>query len=247
MESMDATHTLSAAERAAAAMLAADLRRVFGSRLRSLVAYGLAGASRDDLHTLALVERVSFEDLAACAPLARTWHRAGLAVPLLLGHDEFRRTVDVFPIEYGDIIRHHVVLDGDSPFAGIRVDEADVRRACEFQAKSHLIHLREGYLETGGDPKAVARLIAASAPSFRALLSNIAALDGDRREIPDLGGDRLATVAEKRMGVPASLVREILNASTTLTTIVDPGALVSRYITASERLWQYVDAWREAR
>ena len=54
------------------------------------------------------------------------------------------------------------------PFAGIRVADADRRRGCELHAKSHLIHLREGFLETQGDARASSRLIAASAPAFRA-------------------------------------------------------------------------------
>ena len=243
---MDATPVLSAAAREAAGTLAADLRRIFGTRLRSLVAYGVDGAeAHGDLHTLALVERVTFDDLLACAPLARAWHRTGLAVPLLLGYDEFRRTVDVFPIEYGDIIRRHVVVAGESPFAGIRVADADIRRACEFQAKSHLIHLREGFLETGGDGAAVASLIAASAPSFRALLGNIAALAGGAG--PAAADDDLGAQAEARMNVPAALVRDVLTSPSSASTIADPAALLARYIDASERLWQYVDRWREGR
>ena len=77
---------LSAKEQSAAETLAADLQRVFGARLESLIAYGVAGAAHDDepLHTLALVERLTFDDLAALAPQADRWHRIGMAVPLLL-------------------------------------------------------------------------------------------------------------------------------------------------------------------
>jgi hypothetical protein len=92
---------------------------------------------------------------------------------LLLTPAEFRRTLDVFPLEYGEIIAKHVIIAGADPFAGADVADADRRRACEQQAKSHLIHLREGFLENGRDPRNVEWLIARSVPAFRRLLANI--------------------------------------------------------------------------
>jgi hypothetical protein len=236
---MDAA-ALSPEERRALDGLAAELGRVFGSRLLSIAAYGWRAPAEPPriLHTLALVEDLSFEDLAACVPLAAGWRRRSLAVPLILEREEFMRTLDVFPLEYGDIVAHHVIVAGADLFAGASVSPADVRRACELSAKSHLIHLREGFLESGGDPQAVARLLAASAPAFRALLANIARLADD-------DDDEVAETAERQMGVPASVVREVLGAAAgTHTTIADSTALLKRYIAAAERVWEYVDTWR---
>lgn len=208
--------------------LAADLHRIFGARLLSLVTYATADEERDGLHTLGLVERLTFQDLAACVPLVPGWRRAGCAVPLLLSRDEFVRTLDVFPVEYGDIIAHHVVIAGEDPFGGMQVSEADLRRAIELQVKSHLIHLREGYLENGGRPGAVARLMAASAPPLRALLTNLERLD------PGAAG---------RAGLTPELAQEV--AAAARSTIPDETALLTRYIAAVERLWQEVDGWRK--
>ena len=233
------SRSLSTAERAALDGLAADLRQVFGTRLRSLVAYGL-GAPSDHpaVHALALVDRLTFEDLAALAPMAALWRRRGLAVPLVLETEEFRRTLDVFPLEYGEIISNHVPIVGDDPLAAISVTAEDTRRACEHRAKSQLIHLREGYLETGGDGRAVSQLVAASAASFHALLANIGRLNGD-------AADDAAAMAERQIGIPADLVREIEAAGRgTHGTIADPTALLKRYIEALEQVWEYVDTWR---
>ena len=59
-----------------------------------------------------------------------------------------------------------------------RSRDEDLRRACETQIKSHLVHLREGFIESGGRPQAIADLVAASAPAFAALLRNVARLNG---------------------------------------------------------------------
>ena len=236
---MDAL-SLSPDERPALDGLAADLRRVFGERLLSVVAYGLAKPAPAPrmIHTLALVERLAFADLAACTPLTDAWRRRNLAVPLVLEREEFFRTLDVFPLEYGDIIAHHVLIAGADPFGPTRVSPNDVRRACELAAKSHLIHLREGFLETGGRPGAVTELIAASAPAFRALLDNIARLADDE-------GDDVAETAERQVGVPAGVVREVLSAGAgTRSGIAEPTALLAQYIAAAERVWEYVDTWR---
>src|SRR6185295_9798289 len=126
--------------------------------------------------------------------------------------------------EYGDIIASHVLIAGSDGFARAEVSPADVRRACEMHAKSHLIHLRQGFLEAGGDSRAIARLLAASAQPFHALLRHIARLAGDR-------DDDLAASAERQIRIPASLVRDVLAAgSGAAGSIADPSALMSRYV-----------------
>lgn len=221
------TPVLSATGRASVDELVSDLRRIFGARLQSVVAYGLEHPAHDEegVHTLTLVDLVGFADLAACVANGPKWHRAGLATPLILSRDEFLRTLDVFPIEYGAIIGSHVPIVGANPFAGCAVCEADLRRAVELQAKSHLIHLREGFLETGGRPDAVSRLLAASVPAYRALLRNLERLN------PDAAEEQEATM-------------RLLQELSARDTIADPTALLQRYIADVERIWQMVDAWR---
>jgi hypothetical protein len=237
--------SLSTEERTGADTLAADLQRVFGTRLQSLIAYDVAGTQRDDepLRTLALVERLTFEDLAACTPYADRWHRIGVAVPLLLTTDEFFRSLDVFPLEYGEIIARHVLVWGTNPLASARVADSDVRRACEMQAKSHLIHLRESFLERGTSPRQLTRLVAASARQFRVVLAHIAQLV-ESKPFVAYSDDELAEVIERQIGVSAALVREVLGSRSGVSMIADPTALLARYIAASERVWEYVDSWR---
>jgi hypothetical protein len=237
----------SAAQERALGALARDLEGVFGARLASLVAYATHDGD-DTLHTLALIEGLTFRDLTACLPLADDWRRRGLAVPLMLSEAELSRTVDIFPLEYSAIISSHAIVRGRNPFDGIRVPSEDVRRACEAQAKSHLIHLREGFLESHGEAAAIGRLIVRSAGPLRALIANIARLfdyGRDTTASAPLSDEALAHIAETRMGVPAALVHDVLTASTTgQTTIADPSALLARYLDAAQRMWDYVDTWR---
>jgi hypothetical protein len=237
-----ASSSLSPAERDALASLARDLRDVFGARLQTLVAYGLSRErDHEGLHTLGLLDRITFDDLAACAPAADRWERRGLAVPLLLSRDEFMRTLDVFPLEYDAIIADHLIVEGPDLFATLEVAELDLRRAIELQAKSPLIHLREGFVESGRDSARVARLIAASARAFRVLLANIARLNGR----PAQTDDEIAGAAAALAGLDAPMVREVFAASAATTAAVDPSALLARYIAGTELIWRYVDGWRQ--
>src|SRR3989441_9911998 len=169
-------------------MLERELRGIFANRLHSLVVYGAHAAAAHDDHgshphqhpaaalvqSLAIVESLTESDLKACADIVSKWHDAGLATPLLLAAGEFEQSLDAFPLEFGAILADHAVVAGPNPFASLAVDSADMRRACEVQARSHLLHLREGFLETRGRGDALSVLILQSAPAFAALVTSLA-------------------------------------------------------------------------
>jgi len=232
-----------------------DLRDVFGARLQSFVVYGTRtheapGAhephghspsrERTATHTMAIVETLTADDLRACAQRVSTWHDRGLATPLVLAAHEFARSLDVFPLEFGAIVADHLVVSGVDPFAGLRVDPADLRRACEVQARSHLLHLREGFLETRGRADALALLIVDSAPAFAALLESIARLQGVA------AGDRAESRrhAERSVGAPGGIVSEVIKlAAVTEISSAEALRLFPAYLDAVERLVKLVDGW----
>jgi len=261
MRDMTMTRELPAEVARAVTRLRTDLQEVFAGRLESLVLYGAhasapasGGAGADAarpspgpsnsgrLHTLAFVSSLAYADLAACASRVDAWIRAGLAMPLLLASDEFAASLDAFPLEYGAIIAHHHVLFGADPFTGIAVDPADVRRALEVQAKSHLIHLREGFLETGGQGREVARLIQSSIGSFTTLLINLTSLDQDDGR----SQDALARYAEARIGLSGALIARLLSLPSRSTLSADEATqLYPPYLDASDKLARFVDRWKE--
>jgi hypothetical protein len=227
--------------------LARDLEGILDGRLESLVAY--PGHQADgSVHSCALVTDLAFRDLTACLPLTESWHHRGIAVPLMLSSDELRRTVDVFPLEYASILADYTVVRGGDPFKGLIIHVDDVRRAVEGLAKSHLIHLREAFLESHGETTRIARLIAASAAPLRGLLTQIARLPEAPQAVMDLttpSDESLAKLAEARMGIPGSLIRTVLASSAGgYSPIADPSPLRGSYIDASQKIWEYVDRWR---
>jgi hypothetical protein len=215
-----------------------DLARVFGDRLISLLAYG-------DGHRMAIVRSLAHADLAALMPLVPRWRAAGQETPLLLTHVELKRTLDIFPIEYGEILARHERLAGIDPFAGLAIAPDHLRQACERQVKSHLIHLREGFLETEGRPSALSNLVTASAEPFRALLRAVVRLTDGTAPSPSadaLDDVGLARFCEARLGLPAATVRDVLGSAGGRP--IDAASLLPAYLDLTERLWAVVDTWR---
>ena len=90
-----------------------------------------------------------------------------------------QRSLDAFPAEFGAILSATIACcTAPIRSTASSVDPTDLRRACEVEARGHLLHLREGFLECGGRPDAVSRLVDVSAPALRALLVNLTRLDG---------------------------------------------------------------------
>jgi hypothetical protein len=229
----------------AAESLTRDLGGIFRGRLLSIVVYGgqVDGNATAPLQSLALVSSLTAADLEACAHLVSNWTRGGIGTPLILPDGEFRASLDVFPLEYGEIVRAHTLVYGTDPFEGVSISAGDLRLACEAQAKSHLLHLRQGYVQTGGRLPAVARLVAQSAPAFAALLRNVGRLTGvqtaDRMEATRQGA--------KAAGLSLDTVDAILALeSPSALPASDPARLFPDYLAAVERLAAVVDQWRAA-
>jgi hypothetical protein len=230
-----------------------DLRIIFAGRLQSLVAYGQrtrAAQGLDEPHgrrsaghavqTLAVVETLTADDLRACARHVSAWHDAGLATPLVLAAHEFDRSLDAFPLEFGAILADHTVVAGANPFERLTVNAADVRRAVEVQARSHLLHLREGFIEAGGRADALSELLVRSAPALAALVMSVARLDGRDTHDPAAA----ARHAEHLLGIETGIMTDIVGlAGAHETRSPRADRLFPPYLDAVQRLVRYVDNW----
>jgi len=162
---------------------AATLASIFGDRLKMVALFGA------DSQTCAFVSSMTADDLDRCAA---AFGRKPPA-PLVMLVEELSRALDAFPLELNEIIATRRLVAGADLLAALTVPAEDLRRACEAQARGHLLHLRQGYIEAAGDKKAVARLVAASVAPFRSLVTNIARLD---RSSPDELQRRLGLATE---------------------------------------------------
>jgi hypothetical protein len=239
----------------AVSKLERELRGIFGTRLQSLVAYGTRGGHAGEVehaaegghireprltHTMAIVEKLTVDDLRTCSERVASWHDAGLATPLLLASHEFECSLDAFPLEFGAILADHVLVTGQSPFDGLAVNRDDLRRACEVQARSHLLHLREGYLETRGRGDALAVLVVRSAAPFAALLEAVSRLQDS--DVVDAG--TAGRHVERMLGLEGGPVGDVVKlANVTEISSAEAAQIFPAYLDAVERLVAWIDSW----
>jgi len=220
---------LSTTARRAFDRMAADFTRVFGQRFDALVAYAPTRGA-------AFASAVTAADLDALSMLTEVWHRSGLATPLVITSEEFRRSLDAFPLEYQAILDRHVVITGTPPFAGSSVPREALRRACETQAKGHLVHLRQSWLDAAGHSDDLAHRIAASALPLRVLLNHVASLRGSDADAAQFASETFPAHADVLRAVLA-LEHDGAGAKALIPRL-------SQYLAACEAIWGFVDEWR---
>ena len=223
---------LSSAARQAMIRLAADLTRVFDDRFVALIATG-------PTRTAAFASAIRADDLEALSALTNRWQLDGLDTPLLITPHEFARSLDAFPVEYQAMLDRHELIAGVSPFTGARPAEADLRRACEVQAKSFLIHLRQGWVQASDHHHEQAHLVAESAAPLRALIGNVARLHGAGY----CTDPEIVAFAGTIPGVSAEFVSNVLSLDERPELAKQFMPRMNEYLVVAERLWAYVDGW----
>jgi hypothetical protein len=217
-----------------------NLHEFFGPRLKSVVVYSAAEGADAPTPMLAVIQRLTADDLRACASRVLAWQDSGVATPLLLDELEFGRSLDAFPFEFGAILADHAVVSGVSPFDGLRIDPVDLRRACEVQSRSHVLHLREGYLEAHNRSDAIAALISHSASPLAALLENVARLDGHTVGSPSEAAARVETA----LGITPGILSDVVKLAPDKPLPPERArALFPAYLDAVQKLTQQIDQW----
>ena len=226
--------------------LVTQLRAAYGARLASVVLYGSAAGGdhipqRSDYNVLVLLESLdNAQSFVAASAVARAWRESGNPPPMTMTLEEWRRSADIFPMEYADILERNRVLHGEPPFAGISVAPADLRLQLEQQVMGKLLQLRQGALLAGTDGKRQAELVAASLSTMMVLFRAVLRLHGE----PPTGD---STTTATRVGAlagfdPAPFIRAVrhVHGAEKLTS-TEAGQVLSGYLGAIERLNHYLD------
>jgi len=226
--------------------LVTQLRAAYGARLSSVVLYGSAAGGdhikdRSDYNVLVLLESLdNAQSFVAASAVARAWREAGNPPPMTMTLDEWRRSSDIFPMEYADILERNRVLHGPPPFEGISVDRADLRLQLEQQVMGKLLQLRQGALLAGTDGKRQSELVAASLSTMMVLFRAVLRLNG---ETPAGDSAKTATRVGELAGFdPAPFVRAVRHVHGAEKLSSDQAAqALSGYLGAIERLSRYLD------
>jgi hypothetical protein len=232
--------------RAKAAPFLEDLVRVAGADLHSLHVVGSAVTpdwteGRSDINTLLVLRVMNLAVLESIAPLGKRHRRSGIAPPLVTDTSFITGSLDAFPMEYFELKLIHETVAGEDLLAGLVIAPSDLRRQCEREIRSRLVGLRQAYLRSLGEPKALAEALARFLTGYQSLARGIISLLG--REVPVRRAEVFAALAAAA-GHDAGVFTEMLalkegRAKPDAETV---RALFERCHHATEQLGRTVDA-----
>jgi len=160
-----------------------EVNAAFGDQLEGLLLYGSAVRGeflkgRSNLNILLLVSSYDSAVLKQYSLLHRRWSQEQIVVPLFLTEEELRMSAAVFPLEFLEIQEQHRVLDGRDPFIGFHVKTDRLKEAVVQGLTSHIVRLRQRYVEGGGGDDATTILLTVSIASTIPLLRGVRRLLG---------------------------------------------------------------------
>ncbi len=230
--------------------LVTQLRSAYGSHLSTVVLYGSAAAGehipkQSDYNVLVLLDQIEPATLAAASAVAKAWRDAGNPPPMTMTDSEWRRSSDVFPMEYADILERHRVLHGAAPFDGITVSRENLRLQLEQQVLGKLLQLRQGALLAGTDAKRQVELISASLSTMMVLFRAVLRLHGETPAGDNVSlAQRIATLAGLDATPFVRAVRHVRGESKLSGT--EAGEVLAGYLSGIARLNAYLDRYTSA-
>ena len=222
-----------------------DAKRIYGGKLRSIILYGSRADGEDirdhsDYNLLVILDTVTAEDIKALSPVIAGWIKRGNQPPLIFTSDYFRRSADVFPIEFLDMKEKHKVLYGEDLLKDLAVERLNLRHECEFELKSKLLKLRQAYMVAAGKPKQVQELLIGSVSSFLVLFRSVIRLMG--KEPPAKKLDSLHVLAGST-GINTSAFVTVMEMKQGNKEVYkqDPEQLMKEYLSGIEKIVTLVD------
>ena len=160
-----------------------EVKGQFGEQLEGMLLYGSAVRGefllgRSTLNIFLLVSLYDSAVLKQYSALHRRWSKEQIVVPLFLTEEELHLSAAVFPLEFLEIQEQHRVLGGRDPFIGFHVKTDRLGEAVVQGLMSHLLRLRQRYVEGGGSGEATSLLLPLSITSTVPLLRGVQRLLG---------------------------------------------------------------------
>jgi hypothetical protein len=199
--------------------IVSDYKALFGDDLVGITLYGSATGQdyhpgKSDINFMIILKEDGIERLDRAFDLVKKWRKRKVATPLFLTEDYVETSLDVFPIEYLNFQRHHMLVHGKGILADLPVKPRFIRLQCEREIKGKLLLLRHAFLETDGEGKAIKNVISQSLGAFAAIseallyLKGLEAPGGRRNKILAMAGafkldsilfEKLLDIREEKM------------------------------------------------
>jgi hypothetical protein len=151
-----------------------DYKGLFGDDLVAIILYGSATGpdyhpGKSDVNFMIILTEAGIERLDRAFDTVKKWRKRKVATPLFLTENYLETSRDVFPIEYLNFKRHHILVYGKGMLDDLPLRRQFIRLQCEREIKGKLLLLRHAFLETGGERRAMKSIISQSLGAFAAI------------------------------------------------------------------------------
>ncbi|MBN2328300.1 MAG: hypothetical protein JXR73_14225 [Candidatus Omnitrophica bacterium] len=153
---------------------------IFPDKIDSIYLYGSVitedfRPEQSDVNSMVLFDSFESKEIGALRSVVRGGLKKRIIAPLCLSVETFRRSADVFPLEFIEIKDKHLCLYGDCDHVNeLDIPREHLRAKIEEQIKGKLIRLRQVYMEHQGLDRELADVLVEAQrqlfPVFRNLL-----------------------------------------------------------------------------
>ena len=159
---------------------AAEMNALFGADLVSVILYGSGAGNnfipkKSNINFLVILESLHLAHLQKYKKRAAFWKKKQIVPPLFCARGFLSDSKDVFPMEWLEMIAHHILIHGENQF-DFTVENRDLRRQCEKEIREGQIRLRQAFLETGDGIRDIENLATASLNSILPVLRSLLTL-----------------------------------------------------------------------
>lgn len=162
------------------------LQQTLPQQFVGLSQYGLQSQS------LALIlTQADINTLATLKKICEKFQKPSLRYHLLTV-EELTHALDVFPIEFLEMKETNQLIAGQDVVATLSIDLKNLRQECEFYLRSHVMKLREGYLQPNAQ---ISALIRDALPSFLSVFRAFHVCQN--RPLPQKEADIITSLSQK--------------------------------------------------
>ncbi|MFH1541389.1 MAG: hypothetical protein ABID79_06045 [Elusimicrobiota bacterium] len=221
-----------------------NVKIIYGLNLKSVVLYGSKASGEDtkkhsDNNILLILDDIKFSDLKSLNKIIKFWTKKGNQPPLIFTTEQFRKSADVFPIEFLDMKDNHKILYGEDPLENLEIGNTHLRHECEFELKGKLLKLRQGYVASRNKSD-IKNLLVNSITSFLILFRHIIRLFN---ETPPTKRLDALNILSKKTGLNQSVFINIFNMKqgNSQALKLDQESVIEEYLKEIEKIVDVVD------
>lgn len=197
-----------------------------------------------NVNSLFVLKNMDLRFLKVLAPLGKKYGKRRIAAPLIMTPEYIKTSLDTFPVEFLNFKLIHATAFGEDILNDIEISRMDLRHQTERELKVKLIWLRQSYISSAGDKKALTQNLINSISSYMPLFRGIIVLLGKEPPIRQI---EVIHVLNEASGMNADIFAKVLQGKREKIRLSgeDLNAIFENHYSVVEKLGKIIDAIKE--